>query len=84
MKIVGLETFPTRVPYKHTEFSSLIARDGVARGYSVFYLKHRRSYLAELGFRGWLHLFARELARAGDRRGAWTGKLLKTPRRVGL
>jgi len=29
MKIAKLETFPTRVPYKHRELSSLIARGGV-------------------------------------------------------
>ena len=29
MKIVKLEAFPTRVPYKHPELSSVVARGGV-------------------------------------------------------
>ena len=53
-------------------------------GHCLILFRHRRSYLAELGPRRWLHLFARELARAGDRQGGWTGKLLKIPRGIGL
>ena len=29
MKIIKLEAFPTRIPYKHTELSSVVARSGV-------------------------------------------------------
>lgn len=53
-------------------------------GQCLVLLKHRRSYLAELGARKWLHLFARALARAGDRQGGRLGGLLRIPRRAGV
>ena len=53
-------------------------------GHCMILLKHRGSYLAELGTRRWIHLFARELARAGDRQGGLLGRLLKIPRKAGL